>query len=420
MNNLENISNSPEKEDKLKSIPNNADDLSVEEAFKHKHVVFEINECFEKTNINLFDNFVSSYTASYEASPEEQERIRQKLQDNIYAVRFDPAFFLLHESLASYIPELKTMFFPDMKSYKNVEVSLHEITHSIGSIINKADGTKIENYETYKELNEGITEKITVEITGNKKEEYSPNVKCVQIIDMIIGGKVNEAFQKNDINQIREAYDKQVLPGSFEELAVELCDIRSTFKKINKDNITVFEFEGENDVNSIEFIKNYDSIKEISNKEENLRLNYLKEKTLESKEKYLSQADKSDEDLKQFKVEVVNYVLAKESLSKYDNGKNLNLICEELASTLNKHFHTLIDKSNDHEGQIDLAQKICNIQASFDFSENKIDVLEDILKNSLTDLYVKMTNKVPGVDLDIYKKLGIKHNLKWLNNVMKK
>jgi hypothetical protein len=54
--------------------------------------------------------------------------------------------------------------------YKNLEISLHEITHSIGSINNKPDGSKIEDYEIYSALNEGITEKMTVEMTGKKKE----------------------------------------------------------------------------------------------------------------------------------------------------------------------------------------------------------------------------------------------------------
>jgi len=52
MEKLENVSNVPEKENKLMLIPEDFNNLSVEEAFKHKHVVFEVNECFEKTKIN--------------------------------------------------------------------------------------------------------------------------------------------------------------------------------------------------------------------------------------------------------------------------------------------------------------------------------------------------------------------------------
>ena len=325
-----------------------------------------------------------------------------------------------HDSLAMYISEFKTIFFPDMKTYKNTEISLHEITHSIGSIINKPDGTKIEHPELYKELNEGITEKMTVEMIGKKKEFYSPNVKCAQIIDIITDNKVNEAFQENNINKIKEAYDKQVSPGSFEDLALNIHGIENIFKEINKNKITIFEFEDKNDVSSAEFIKKYDAIKKIIDEEEGKRLDYLKEKTPEKLEKYSTQVDKTDEELKHFKEEVIDYVFAKESLSKYDDEKNLNLICKRLAKTLDKHFHTLIDKSNSYEEQMDLVQKICNIQASFDFSENKINVLEDVLKENLMNLYVKMTNIAPETDLDIYKKLGIKHNLRWLSNATKK
>lgn len=369
----------------------------------------------------MFDNFVSFYTASYGASSEEQERIKQKLQDNMYAVRFDPAFFLLmfaqdHNSAAMYAPELKTMFFPDMKTYRNIEISLHEIIHSFGSIDTKSDGSKIENYTIYKALNEGITEKMTVEMTGKKKEEYSPNVKCTQIIDAITDGKLNEAFQENDVNKIKEAYDEQVSPGAFEELVYKIHGVENTFREINKANITAFKFEEENNVNSTEFIKQYYTIKKIIDEEENLRLNYLKERIPESKEKYLIQSDKTDKALKEFKDQIVDYVFAKECLSKYDNGKNLDLICDRLASVLNKHFSIIINKSSSDEDQMKMMQKICNIQASFDFSENKINVLLDVIKENMFKLYRKITQAEPLEDLDVYKELGIKHNLKWLNN----
>lgn len=421
MNNFENINNTPEKEDKIKTIPENAKNLSVEEAFKHKHVILGVNECFEKTKINLFDNFISFYTDSYEASQEEQERVRQKLQDNMHNVRFDPAFFLImgakdHESLAAYIPEFKTIFFPDMKTYKNIEISLHEITHSIGSIENKSDGSKIEDYKIYHALNEGITEKMTVEMTGKKKEGYSPNVKCAQIIDAITGGKVNKAFQENDVNQIKEAYDEQVSPGAFEKLVFNIHGVENVFKKINKANITVLKFEEENDTNSAEFIKKYDAIKNIIGEEEKLRLNFSKEKTPESKEKYLTQTDKTDEGLKQFKDEIIDYVFAKECLLEYNNGKNLDLICERLANTFDKHFGILVNKSNSREEQMEIMQMICNIQASFNFSEKKINVLEVVIKENLLKLYEKMTRVEPSENLNVYEELGVKHNLKWLNN----
>lgn len=421
MEKFENINNQPEKEDKLKMIPEDFNNLSIEEAFKRKHVVFEVDECFEKTGINLFDNFISFYAKSYEAIPEDQERIKQKLQDNMYAIRFDPAFFLLmcakdHESSAIYIPEFKTIFFPDMKTYKNMEISLHEITHSIGSINKKPDGSKIEDYEIYRGLNEGITEKMTVEMTGKKKEGYSPNVKCAQIIDVITGEKVNDAFQENDVNQIKEVYDKQISAGAFEELVFKINGIENILKEINESNFKVFNFEEQNDVNSAEFIQKYDTVKNIIDEEENMRSNSLKEKTQESKEKYLAQTYITDEKLKQFKDEIIDYIFARERLLKYDNGKNLDLICENLANILDKHFSILIDKSNSYEDQIEVIQKICNIQASFDFSDNKINVLENVIKENLIKVYEKMTNTELEENFDIYKKLAIKHNLKWLNN----
>jgi hypothetical protein len=189
MKKLENISNVPKEEDKLKMIPEDFNNLSAEEILRHKHVVFEVNECFEKTKINLFNNFISSYTKSYQIDLEKQEKIKQKLENNIYAIRFDPALFLLTSTDANssvmYISEFKTLFFPDMKNYENPEIYTHEVTHSIGSIYVDADGSKIENYKIYNELNEGITEKMTVEMTGKRNEVYSPSVKCAQIIDAI-------------------------------------------------------------------------------------------------------------------------------------------------------------------------------------------------------------------------------------------
>jgi len=408
------------KDDKLILVPEDFNKLSVEESFRHKHVVFETNECFEKTKINLFDNFVSFYSKSYGASQEKQEEIKNKLENNIYAIRFDPAFFLLgsvnSNSLAGYIPELKTLFFPDMKTYKNLEVSIHEITHAIGSIDKNPDGSKIEDYKIYVALNEGITEKMTVEMTGKKKEGYSPNVKCAQIIDVITNGKVNEAFQKNDINHIEKTYDEQINDGAFKDLVFNIHGIENVFKEINKSNTVIFDFEEENDVNSAEFIKEYDIVKQIINEEENLRLNSLKDKTEESKEKYLTQIDKTDDELKKFKDEIIGYIFAKECISKYDNGKNIDLICERMADTFNKHLNTLIDKTNTHKEQMDIMQKFCNIQESFNFSENKINVLENVIKTNTIKLYKKMTNTTLQEDFDIYKKLEINHNLVWLNN----
>lgn len=407
------------EKDKLKMIPEDFNDLPVEEAFKIKHVVLEANECFEKTKINLFNNFIFLYKKSYGASSEEQEKIKQKLQDNIYSVRFDPAFFLLmsakdHNSSAMYIPNLKTVFFPDMKTYKNIEISLHEITHSIGSINNKSDGSKIDDYEIYTALNEGITEKMTVEMTGKKNEGYSPNVKCAQIIDIITAGKVNEAFKKNDIDCLEKTYDEQIYDGSFKDLAFNIHGIENIFKEINKSNNIISDFEEENDVNSAEFIEKYDAIKRTINEEENLRLNYLKDKTERNKEKYLSQADLTDKELKKFKDKIIFYVFARECILKYDNGKNIDLICERMADTLNKHLTVLIDKSNTPEEQNELMQKFCNIQESFNFSENKINILENVMKDNLIKLYQKITGTMSGENIDIYKKLGIQHNLKWL------
>lgn len=421
MEKFENINNISEKEDKLKMIPEDFNNLPVQEAFRIKHVVFEANECFEKTKLNLFNDFISLYKKSYGASLEEQEKIKQKLQDNIYSVRFDPAFFLLmgvkdHNSSAMYIPDFKTVFFPDMKTYKNIEISLHEITHSIGSINNKPDGSKIEDSEIYVALNEGITEKMTVEMTGKKNEAYSPNVKCAQIIDIITEGKANEAFQKNDIDCLEKNYDEQINDGAFKDLVFNIHGIENILKEINKSNNVIFDFEEENDVNSAEFIEKYDAIKRIIDEVENIRLDFLKDKTEESKEKYLTQSDLTDEELKKFKDEIIFYVFAKECISKYDNGKNIDLICGRMANTLDKHLSALIDKSNTLEEQRELMQKFCNIQESFNFSENKINVLSRVIKDNLIKLYQKITSATPEENLDIYKKLGIKHNLKWLNN----
>lgn len=424
MEKLENVSNVPEKENKLMLIPEDFNNLSVEEAFKHKHVVFEVNECFEKTKINLFNNFISLYTKSYGAGLEEQEKVKQKMEDNIYAIRFDPAFFLLRSmdvnSLAGYIPEWKTLFFPDMKTYKNPEIYAHEVTHSIGSICVNAEGAKIEDHEIYNALNEGITEKMAVEMIGKKKEGYSPNVKCAQFIDIMTDGKVNEAFQKNDIDCLEKIYDEQINDGAFKDLVFNVHGIENTFKEINKSNNVVFDFEEENDVNSIEFIKKYDAIKQIIDEEENLRLNSLKEKTKESKEKYLAQTDKTDEKLREFKDEIINYVFAKECISKYDNGKNINLICERMANSFDKQLSILIDKSNTREEQIKIMQKLCNIQASFNFSESKIPVLENVITTNAVKLYEKITNAKVDGKINVYKKLEIQHNLNWLNNTKEK
>jgi len=425
MEKLENINNNTsDKENKLAMVPEDFNNLSVEEAFKHKHVVFEVNECFEKTKINLFNNFISFYAKSYEADSEKQKEIKQKLEDNIYAIRFDPAFFLLwnmdNNTLAGYIPEFKTLFLPDIKTYKNPEIYIHEVTHSIGSICINAVGSKIEDNKFYSALNEGITEKMTVEMIGKKKEGYSPNVKCAQIIDEITGGKVNDAFQKHDVDNIREVYDKQINDGAFEDLVFNIYGIENIFKEINKSNNIIFDFEQENDVDSVEFIKKYDAIKQIIDEEEKLRLNYLKEKTKESKEKYLVQTDRAHEELKNFKDEIVYYVFAKECISKYDNGKNIDLICERMASSLDKHLITLVDKSNTQEEQSKIMQKLCNIQATFNFSENKILILENVVKANGRKLYEKMTNSNIEEDVDVYEKSGIQHNLKWLNDMTKK
>lgn len=424
MEKLENVSNVPEKENKLMLIPEDFNNLSVEEAFKHKHVVFEVNECFEKTKINLFNNFISLYTKSYGAGLEEQEKIKQKMEDNIYAIRFDPAFFLLRSidvnSLAGYIPEWKTLFFPDMKTYKNPEIYAHEVTHSIGSICVNAEGAKIEDHEIYNSLNEGITEKMAVEMIGKKKEGYPPNVKCAQFIDIMIDGKVNEIFQKNDINRLEKIYDEQINDGAFKDLVFNIHGIENTFKEINKSNNVIFDFEEENDINSVEFVEKYDSVKKIIDEEENLRLNSLKEKTKESKEKYLAQVDKTDEKLKEFKDEIINYVFAKECVSKYDSGKNIDLICERMANSFDKHLGVLIDKSSTQEEQIKIIQKLCNIQTAFDFSENKISVLENVITANTVKLYEKITNTKVDEKINVYEKLGIQHNLNWLNNTTEK
>jgi hypothetical protein len=414
------VSNIPEKENKLAMIPEDFNALSVEEAFKHKHVVFEVNECFENTKINLFNDFISSYTKSYRSGPEEQKEVKQKMENNIYVIRFDPAFFLLwntdDNALAGYIPELKTLFLPDMKTYKNPEIYTHEVTHSIGSICVNSEGLKIEDYEIYNALNEGITEKMTVEMICKKKEGYSPNVKCAQVIDVITGGKANEGFLKNDVGLIKEAYDKEISEGAFEDLVFNTHGIENTFKEINKYRNEIFDFEDKNDVNSAEFIKNYDAIKQLIDNEDNARLIYKENKTEENKEKYSTEMNKTDEELKKFKDEIVNYVLAKEYVKKYDNGGNIDLICERMANSFDRHLSILINKSNTQEEQRKIMQKFCNIQASFDFSENKIPVLENVIKTSIIKLYEKMTNTTLTKNINIYEKLGIQHNLNWLNN----
>lgn len=423
MEKLENGSNLPEKENKLIMIPEDFNDLSVEEAFKHKHVVFEVNECFEETKINLFNNFLSFYAKSYGAGLEEQEKVKQKMENNVHKIRFDPAFFLIwndNNSLAGYIPDLRTLFLPDMKTYKNPEIYVHEVTHSIGSIYVNPDGSKIENHEIYDALNEGITEKMTVEMIGKKNEGYSANVKCAQIIDVITDGKANKAFQDNDIHYLEKDYDEQINEGSFKDLVINLHGIENTFKEINKSNNIIFDFEEENDVNSAEFIKKYDVIKQIIYKEEDLRQNYLKEKTKESKEKYLSQTDKTDEELNEFKDEIINYILAKECILKYDNGKNIDLICKRMANTFEKHLDTLINKSSLQEEHIKILQKLCNIQAVFDFSENKIPVLENVITANTIKLYEKLTNTTVSEKINVYEKLGFQHDLNWLNNTTEK
>lgn len=421
MKNFENIGNASEKEDKLKMIPEDADNLSVEEAFKHKHIVLEINECFEKTKINLFNNFVSLYDKAYELKPEDKEDLKQKLYDNVYAVRFDPALFLVmatekSKSAAAYIPELKTLFFPDMKAYKNMETSLHEITHSIGSIYNNPDGSKIEYYNMYTALNEGITEKITVEMTGKKDEAYAPNVKTAQIIDIITEGNTNEAFKNNDINYLEKSYNEQVGDGVFKDLVLKIHGIENTYKEIYESNNVIFDFQEENDINSAEFIKKYDAVKQIINAEESLRINYRDNKTEESKEKYLAQMSKTDNDLKKFEDKVVDYVLAKSTILKYNNGENIDLICKNLAQTFEKHFSSLIDKCNTLEEQRGLMQKFCNIQESFNFSKNKITALEKVLSDNSLKLYKKITGQEIEKNSDIFQKLEITHNLKWLDN----
>lgn len=424
MKNFENINNTSEKEDKLKNIPENISNLSVEEIlenFKNKHVVFDVDKCFEKTGLNLFDNFVSSYAESYEASSEDQEKVRQKLENNICSVRFDPALFLIlmaqrdYKSDAMYIPELKTIFFSDLKSYKNTEISLHEVTHAIGSINNNPDGSKIDFYQEYNPLNEGITEKMTVEMTGKKNEVYSINVKCAQIIDAIIDNKVNDAFQENNVNKIEEAYDKQISSGAFNKLAYNIFGVKNIFHEINQAEITVFEFEEKYDTNRVDLVEKYDAINNIVRKEKNAAQDYQQEKTPENKEKYLNQVEETDGELEKFNDEIISYVFAKDSLLKYDQGRNLDLIYKNLIDEINKHFGILIDKSNSYEEQMEVIQKICNIQASFDFSENKISSLEEIIKENLFKLYTKMTNKKSEENVDIYNELGVKNNLKWLN-----
>ena len=65
---------------------------------------------------------------------------------------------------------------------------------------------------------------------------------------------------------------------------------------------------------------------------------------------------------------------------------------------------------------MEIMQMICNIQASFNFSEKKINVLEVVIKENLLKLYEKMTRVEPSENLNVYEELGVKHNLKWLNN----
>lgn len=403
------INNAPEKESVL--IPEDSNKLSVEEAFNYKHVVFEAHECFEKTKINLFDNFVSFYAKAYNTDLMKLDEVKQKIENEIYAVRFDPALFLLRGSLAAYMPKFKTLFFPDMKNYKNPEIYVHEITHSIGSITRRADGTRVEDHEFYNEFNEGITEKMGVEMTGKKKEEYSPHVKCASIIDAITDGKVNEAFQKYDIDIIKQIYDQQVGEGSLQGLIMNMHGVENTLKTTHKYHSDVIDFEEKNDISLAEFTQKYDSIKKIILEEENLRLS-------SNKEKYLAQTEKTDTELAKFDGEIVDYVMAKEHILKYDNGENINLICERMANNVGKHLEILISKSNTHVDQMNLMQKFCNVQASFDFSDKKIEVLENVVKTSAVKLYEKMTDERLEGDIDIYKKLGIQHNLQWLNNVM--
>ena len=393
----------------LTGIPEDSSTLSVEEAFKHKHVVFEAQECFEKTKINLFDNFASFYTKAYETDLTKLDEVKQKLEDEIYAVRFDPAFFLLKGSLAGYIPEYKTLFFPDMKTYKDPKIYVHEVTHSIGAIDRHADGTRIEDYKFYNEFNEGITEKMATEMTGNKKEAYSPYVKCAQIIDALTDGKVNDAFQKHDINIIKETYDQHVAEGSLQDLIFNMHGVGNTQKAIYRYSSDVIDFEEKNDMSLADFKQEYDAIKKVFSEDENVRLSG-------DKEKYSLQSEKTDTELAKFENAVVSYVIAKENILKYDNGKNINLICERMANTLNKHLEILVARGNNYEEQMDIMQKFCNIHATFNFSENKIEALENVVKTNTVKLYEKMTNLMPEGDVDIYKKLGIQHNLKWLNN----
>ena len=261
---------------------------------------------------------------------------------------------------------------------------------------------------------------MAVEMIGKKKEGYSPNVKCAQFIDIMTDGKINEAFQENDIDRLEKIYDEQINDGAFKDLVFNIHGIENTFKEINKSNNVILDFEEENDVNSVEFIKKYDAIKQIIDEEENLRLNSLKEKTKESKEKYLAQTDKTDEKLKEFKDEIINYVFAKECISKYDDGKNIDLICERMANSFDKHLGVLIDKSTTQEEQIKIIQKLCNIQESFNFSENKITVLENVITANAVKLYEKITNTKVDGKINVYEKLGIQHNLNWLNNTKEK
>ena len=407
------IKNPLEKDNKLEAIPEDFDKLSVEEAFKYKHIVFEAQECFDKTKINLFDNFTSSYAKAYETDSVKLAEVKQTMQDNIYAIRFDPKFFLLiaqdKNSLAGYLEEYKTLMLPDMKTYKNPEVYTHELVHAIGCIYRNADFSKIEDYEIYNEFNEGITEKMTVEMMGKRKEAYSPQVKCVQIIDEISGGKVNDAFQKYDVDSIKELYDQKVAEGSLEDLIFNMHGVENTFKELRKYSYEVEDYEEKEDVNSAEFRQKYNTIKKIFSEEDEMRLSG-------DKEKYLRQTDKTDEELKKFENEIVDYVIAKEYVLKYDKAKKINLICKRMANTVDKHLGTLITKSDTLEEQKDVMQKFCNMEAMFNFSENKIEVLEEVIAKNKVKLYEKMTNRQSAENSNIYEKLGIKHNLKWLTN----
>lgn len=410
MEKFENTNTNPsDKDSKLAAIIEDFNKLSVDEAFRQKHIVFEVNECFEKTKINLFDNFISFYTKAYDTDLEDQSKIKQKLNDAIYAVRFDPALFLLRDSMAGYLVEYKTLCFPDMKSYKNPEIYTHEIIHSLGSIHQRADGSRIDDYEIYNAFNEGITEKMTTEMTGKRKEQYSPYVKCAQIIDAIAGYKVNYAFQEYDLSIIKEGYDKQINEGSFDDLIFRMHGIESTLKSINKYGYEAMDFEEKNDVNSVGFGQKYNAIKKILSEDDKIRLSG-------DKEKYLLQADQTDKELEKFENEVVNYVIAKEYTLKYDNGENINLICERMADTIDKHLEILINKSDTNEKKMDIMQKFCNIQAAFNFSENKIKVLERGIVTNMVKLYKKMTNMESAENIDVYAKLEIQHSLKWLAN----